>query len=404
MCAYQSVLPLHPISYGSPCIRDGTAYVSAGAQLACNGAKLAKVVAPIADGADWSTALCGIAVLSYQHSSSMDTVRKASALGKSATRSGWDLAKASTSGAVGGFKDALLEIKDSVVTRQEAPPELIAAETPADRWWTPDAGWPTSTAELPAEMVPEGYKVNKWKPPPALGPTATEAPHLFDGEEFAQAGRTVLGTVSVEVLQAEGLPKMMVGIADPYAILVFEGAAARTNTVRNDLSPCWGPDKPRAFRFPVTCPYSAVNVAVNDEDEGLLPDDPLGRVILDLSQINGRTVYDAWYDLQYGFHERAKGKRGAIRLRFSVEWEERARLLAYPQPPPTFVVPFRSRKALRDATFAVKGRLANPATFDWTVFTAQVSTPHRRVHPCTHGSALGPVHNGGDIALHAAVP
>ena len=53
------------------------------------------------------------------------------------------------SGALGGLKDSILEVKDSVVTRQEAPPELIAAETPADRWFTPKAGWPREVASFP---------------------------------------------------------------------------------------------------------------------------------------------------------------------------------------------------------------------------------------------------------------
>ena len=41
----------------------------------------------------------------------METIRKG---GKNAVRSGWDLALQGGKGAVGGFKDALLEMKDSV--------------------------------------------------------------------------------------------------------------------------------------------------------------------------------------------------------------------------------------------------------------------------------------------------
>ena len=274
-------------------------------------------------------------------------------------------------GAIGGLRDTILEVKDSVIKRQEAPDEFIEAPTPEDRWWTPREGWPKQPAAFPAEKTPEGYKVKPWKAPPALIPTAAEAPHLFEGECLKTTLRAPIGTLSVEVLQCEDLPKMMVGIADPYALLVFEGFAARTSTIRNDRTPVWGAEAPRAFRFPVTCPYSELNVAVNDEDEGLLPDDALGRVIIDLSQICARTVFDCWYDLEYSMIGRAKGRRGTIRLRYSVEWhDERLRLLEYPRPPPSYAVPFRSKKAMGDAKFAVQGRFANPARFDSNYFAS----------------------------------
>ena len=61
-------------------------------------------------------------------------------------------------GAIGGLKDSLLEIKDSVVKRQEAPEELIAAETPDDRWWAPRDGWPKAPAPFPAALTPEGVR------------------------------------------------------------------------------------------------------------------------------------------------------------------------------------------------------------------------------------------------------
>lgn len=90
----------------------------------------------------------------------------------------------------------------------------------------------------------------------------------------------------------------MVGIVDPYALLVFEGSAARGSVVMNDRNPCWGAEAARAFRFPVSCPYSTCDISINDEDEGPFPDDSVGRVSIDLSQLQGRTVYDAWYYLQ----------------------------------------------------------------------------------------------------------
>ena len=282
--------------------------------------------------------------------------------------------------AFGGLVDSVLEVKDSVIARQEAPPELIEAPTPDDRWWTPEHGWPKEVADFPAELTPPGYKVQKWQPPPDLVPTKREAPHLFDGKLFPQAARPVIGELRLEVLQCLDLPRLMVGIADPYVVVVCEGFAARVRTVRNDRSPCWGAEAPRAFRMSITCPYSTIGIAVNDEDEGPLnADDPLGRAVLDLSQLHGRTSYDAWYDLQYGDTKRATGSRGRLRLRFSVVWRaERLRLLAYTElPPPTFAVSFNTRKFLTSSSFAVQGKHKNPAKFDSAVMTAQIKDIQR---------------------------
>ena len=128
----------------------------------------------------------------------------------------------------------------------EATEECIAAPTPEDRWFTPERGWPSSpSSELPAALTSGGYRPKAWEPPPSL-----VAPEYFG--HVSQA----IGEVRVEVLQAERLPRLLhlvdLDIVDPYAVLVFEGFAARTSMIVNDSSPRWSAEVPRAFRFPVT--------------------------------------------------------------------------------------------------------------------------------------------------------
>lgn len=141
---------------------------------------------------------------------------------------GADMTKGVTKGAVGmvgsGIADQILEIKDAVVARQAVPQLLIDAPTPEDRWFTPAAGWPAAPAELPAELSsdPKVYKSPPWKPPQAICPTAEQMPHIFEAAE-----QQAIGEVRVEVLQAEELPKLLVGVVDPYAVIVFEGFAGR---------------------------------------------------------------------------------------------------------------------------------------------------------------------------------
>ena len=70
------------------------------------------------------------------------------------------------------------------------------------------------------------------------------------------------------------------GRSDPYALVLFEGHAGRTSTIWNNHNPRWASDAPRAFCFPITCPFANIYIAVSDDDRGV--DDPLGRVVLPL--------------------------------------------------------------------------------------------------------------------------
>ena len=185
----------------------------------------------------------------------------------------------------------------------------------------------------------------------------------------------------IEILQCENLPRLMVGVVDPYAVVVFEGFAVRTGSVRNERSPSWSADTPRAMRFPVTCPYSTVDIAINDEDLNHLSagDYALGRVVVDLSQMRGRTIYDCWYPLQMDSHKgQHRSNPRSVRLRFSVQWRsDRLRMASYPRPPPTFVVPFLTSKALRNSIFAVKGKNKNPGQFDYHTFRSHLKDLRR---------------------------
>ena len=53
---------------------------------------------------------------------------------------------------------------------------------------------------------------------------------------------------------------------DVYALLIFEQSAAATRPIDNVDSPRWHVDCPRAFKFPITAPFSALHVALFDSD------------------------------------------------------------------------------------------------------------------------------------------
>ena len=170
--------------------------------------------------------------------------------------------------------------------------------------------------------------------------------------------------------------------------------------MRNNRFPRWGRNSPRAFRFPVTCPYSIFYVCINDEDRG--SDDGLGRVVVSLTSLRAHTLYDTWFPLQFGTLKYHVGRRGYVRLRFSLEFHSpRTRLLSYLKPHPSFVVPFYHEET--DAAFAYRGRF--PAhKFKWAIFSSVRRRPRSLrsppAMPCTLCTPCSP----GDSRLACAAP
>ena len=182
----------------------------------------------------------------------------------------------------------------------------IAVAERSTVWFTPRIGWPEIALVARSQ----------WKQPPkSLMPTAAEAPEMFADEE-----RQTIGVLHLEVLEAEGLPRMDVLTAscDPYALVIFEGSAAQTNALRMTRRPRWLSDAPRAFKFPVRSPYSNLYVGILDHDdlESALThsDDLVGRVVLELASLFANTVYDTWLPLQRRNIE-VPGNVGSVRLR-----------------------------------------------------------------------------------------
>ena len=137
----------------------------------------------------------------------------------------------------------------------------VEAPTPESRWFTPREGWRATDA--------------KGLTPTYMMPTAQQAEALFPLES------DILGELRVELLEIEGLPNRdaVMGISagnltDAYAMVLFEGAAARTNVIYDSLNPRWAAADPssfRAFAFPIVTPYSVLYVSINDYGARAIP-------------------------------------------------------------------------------------------------------------------------------------
>ena len=266
-------------------------------------------------------------------------------------------------------------------------PHEISRPTPDAYWFKPRTGWPRRDRSVK-------YRCGgaRGDPPPSLMP-APLMPLLPPPEDE-------LGILRVELLETDDLPALdgVFDENDVYAVLIFEGTMARTNTMPNVRSPAWSSDMARAFEFPIYSPMSDLHVALFDCDEydavnivdkavsGLVDkiqglstdvfdnmnqvtggtdrthslscsaigdlhrqsmataplneDDPVGRVVLQTRGLLPGVVYDAWFELRVSSARDDAGQFGALRLRYSVEWHSEARrMYAYLGAPPEFVLP-----------------------------------------------------------------
>ena len=267
--------------------------------------------------------------------------------------------------------DAAHDLATLVVPEKEVSDSEVSRPTPEELWFCPKDGWPR-VHDLPPEYREEWAEhcAKDLPHPPEVTPTKAEL------DDAGYAGgiytRTAIGELRIEVLQCENLRMpFQMGRPDPYVLVMFESYAARNKCIWNHLNPRWGACTPRAFKFPVHCPFSALYVAIMDENHRTT-DDGLGRVVVPLSSLRAGTTYDAWFPLQYGTLRRHVRQYGTVRLRLSLTfYDTRARLISYFKPPPQFCVPFINRAVRADCAFAHQGRFP-PELYNFVVLESHI--------------------------------
>ena len=204
---------------------------------------------------------------------------------------------------------------------------------------------------------------------------------VLPSHEWIKAGSGKIGKVYLEILSCQDLPNVDVGEAmgnytDSFVSAVFEDAMVQTNVIDDELCPCWLPWTQRAFIFQMMHPASTLYIAAFDFDLGIAKHEPLGRVAVNISNLQPDTVYTLTYKLYPSANVTDRTSAGSITIRLRIEYaDEREALLASFHPRPTFHINVRKEKSLQVLRYTCFGEYGddNEHPFDLTVTRSYVN-------------------------------
>lgn len=209
-------------------------------------------------------------------------------------------------------------------------------------------------------------------------------------ENWVEVGSGNEGKLYVEILGCNGLPNMdsptltnLNNMTDAYCCLVMEDSIVNTSIIEDTLSPRWMPKDQRAFVFHVQHPSSQLFVSVFDHDTvnrfrtrmKASVHDPIGRVLINLTQFNPGTLYTLQYHIYHLGVDEQKNRNdetpnGTLILRLRVEWGSASRknseaknmLIAGGGLPPASFVALSKRHDFQVAHYTTVGkvRIKNP--------------------------------------------
>jgi hypothetical protein len=192
-----------------------------------------------------------------------------------------------------------------------------------------------------------------------------EAETTKESQNWNDIGTGKLGRLFVEILGCDDLPNLDTGgfagnKTDTFVSLVYEDSTLQTDVIDDTLSPRWLPWTKRAFIFHVFHSSSQLFLGVFDYDDSLNPADDhdlVGRVSIDLTNLQKDTVYTLKYEIFDTARMTQREGRGFITARVRLEIDDdRKLLLSNLEPPPQMYVNVNNRKEFRVIRYTCTGK------------------------------------------------
>jgi hypothetical protein len=186
-----------------------------------------------------------------------------------------------------------------------------------------------------------------------------------ESQNWIDVGTGKLGRLFVEILGCDDLPNLDSGgfagnKTDTFVSLVYEDSTLQTDVIDDTLNPRWLPWSKRAFIFHVFHSSSQLFLGVFDYDDSMNPADDhdlIGRVSIDLTNLQKDTVYTLKYEIFDTARMTQREGRGFITARVRLEIDDdRKLLLSNLEPPPQMYVNVKNRKEFRVIRYTCTGK------------------------------------------------
>jgi hypothetical protein len=143
--------------------------------------------------------------------------------------------------------------------------------------------------------------------------------------------KQTVGQLTVEILQCFGIPKPdLLRETSAFCVLVCGSHAFKTDVMPPVANPMWLSKMRRACTFPIHNAYARLYIGVFGQGQNEKKDGFAGRIVIDISRLRPNCTYDVTIPLRQSTHIYSREQRGAIRLRFHLNWiSERGAILSY---------------------------------------------------------------------------
>ena len=231
-------------------------------------------------------------------------------------------------------------------------------------------GKPSPTNEQNEYKVIPGYAYpHRWMSLHELhNEMVMHSSHFYDLRSPNQSAEEI-GDFKVEVLQCVGLPHLdRKSDTNAVVYMVCGACAFVTDVIPDRCNPIWLRKSRRACVFPIYHGYARLYVGVFDDGGGWVKDDFIGRIVIDMARLRHKSTYDVTLPLRMSTHAYCRRKRGAIRLRFTLNWKsEKGVLFSYIPKKIKFTLPQNAKpntsttiacadpKAFRNVAITVHG-------------------------------------------------